>query len=45
MPWATIRNLSAADFKAIFAYLRTIKPVKNQVPFPVPPGAPVSMAH
>jgi len=28
------------DLKAIWAYLRSIPPVKNQVPLPVPPSAP-----
>jgi mono/diheme cytochrome c family protein len=44
MPWPAYRNLSDEDLKAIWAYLRTLKPVKNQVPFPVPPTAPLSMA-
>jgi hypothetical protein len=44
MPWPAFRNLSDVDLKAIWAYLRSLKPVKNQVPFPVPPSTPVSMA-
>lgn len=31
MPWAYFRNLSDDDLKAIFAYLRTIKPVCHNV--------------
>ncbi|HEV3305064.1 MAG TPA: c-type cytochrome [Candidatus Sulfotelmatobacter sp.] len=31
MPWGFFRNLSDADLKAIFAYLRTLKPVKHRV--------------
>ena len=37
MPWYNLAGLSDADLKAIFAYLRTLKPIKNQVPAPVPP--------
>jgi len=39
MPWAWYRNLSDSDLKSIFAYLRTIKPVENVVPSPIPPMA------
>ena len=35
MPWPAIKNLNDADLKAIFAYLRTITPIKNSVPDPV----------
>jgi hypothetical protein len=31
MPWAFFRNLTDDDLKAIFGYLRTIKPVKHRV--------------
>lgn len=37
MPWYSLAGLSDADLKAIFAYLRSLKPIKNQVPSPVPP--------
>lgn len=37
MPWPVYRNLSDEDLKSVFAYLRTVKPVKNQVPEPLPP--------
>ena len=40
MPWQAIGKLSDDDLKAIFAYLRTIPPVKNQVPSPALPAAP-----
>lgn len=40
MPWQNFRELSDADLKAIWAYLRSIPPIKNQVPFPVPPSTP-----
>ena len=31
MPWAVFRNLTDQDLKAIYAYLRTIKPVQHRV--------------
>jgi mono/diheme cytochrome c family protein len=39
MPWADFAQMSDADLKAIYAYLRTIKPIVNHVPEPVPPAA------
>jgi mono/diheme cytochrome c family protein len=35
MPWRAFRNMTDADLKAIFAYLRTIPAVTNKVPDPV----------
>lgn len=40
MPWHVYRNYSDDDLKAIWAYLRSIPPIKNKVPEPVPPKAP-----
>ena len=37
MPWPSYRNLSDYDLKSIFAYLKSIKPVENVVPSPIPP--------
>lgn len=37
MPWYDLAKLNDADLKAMFAYLRTLKPVKNAVPPPIPP--------
>lgn len=37
MPWQVYRNLSDEDLGAIYAYLRTIPPVHNRVPEPLPP--------
>ncbi len=31
MPWASFRNLSDDDLKAMFAYLKTLKPIANRV--------------
>jgi mono/diheme cytochrome c family protein len=38
MPWTNYRNIKDADLKAIFAYLKSTKPVANVVPAPIPPG-------
>jgi mono/diheme cytochrome c family protein len=40
MPWEIYGKMTDDDLKAIFAYLRTIPPVKNQVPLPVLPSEP-----
>ena len=37
MPIADIAGLSDQDLKALFAYLKSLRPVVNQVPPPVPP--------
>ncbi|HWP82870.1 MAG TPA: diheme cytochrome c-553 [Bacteroidota bacterium] len=37
MPWPEYAKLSDDDLKAIFAYLQSIKPIKNAVPDPIPP--------
>jgi Cytochrome c len=34
MPWFVYKNMSDTDLKAIFAYLKTTKPVENRVPGP-----------
>jgi mono/diheme cytochrome c family protein len=38
MPWANFRNLSDEDLRAMYAYLRSIKPVHNRVPEPALPA-------
>jgi hypothetical protein len=38
MPWPMYRNATDADLKAIYAYLRSIKPITNHVPEYVPPS-------
>jgi len=40
MPWQAYREYSDEDLKAIFAYLKSIPPIKNAVPDPVEPAAP-----
>jgi mono/diheme cytochrome c family protein len=37
MPWWVYRNMTDEDLKSIFAYLRTLKPVKHRVDNTVPP--------
>ena len=37
MPWNWYSQLSEDDLKAIWAYLRTIPPIVNHVPDPIPP--------
>lgn len=35
MPWYYIKQLPDSDLKALFAYLRSLKPIENMVPQPV----------
>jgi len=42
MPWQGVAALNDDDLKAIWAYLRTVPAVRNEVPQPVPPGGKVS---
>ena len=37
MPWTNFTNISDDDVAAIFAYLKSTKPVRNAVPMAVPP--------
>jgi mono/diheme cytochrome c family protein len=43
MPWPTLKQLSDEDLKAIFTYLKTLPPIKNKVPQPMPPGTIASV--
>jgi cytochrome c553 len=46
MPWEAFRNLSDDDLRSVYAYLRTIRPIRNRVPDPEPPsGAVVAEAR
>jgi mono/diheme cytochrome c family protein len=38
MPWPDIAKSTDEDLKAIFAYLKSLPPIRNQVPDPVPPN-------
>ncbi|UCG63317.1 MAG: c-type cytochrome [Candidatus Zixiibacteriota bacterium] len=37
MPWQDIGRLSDDDLQAIFAYLKSLKPINNMVPLPIAP--------
>ncbi|NEU07812.1 cytochrome c [Flavihumibacter sp. R14] len=37
MPWQMYNNMTDEELKAIFAYLKSTKPIKNIVPQPLPP--------
>jgi hypothetical protein len=37
MPWSTFRHRSDEDLKSIYAYLKTLKPVKHRVDNSLPP--------
>lgn len=39
MPWQNLVNIKDEDLQAIFAYLKSLPPVKNVVPAPAPPTA------
>ena len=39
MPWRMQANMTDEDLKAMFAYLRTVPPITNHVPDPMPPTA------
>lgn len=38
MPWFSLKDLSDGDLKAMWAYLKSIPPVKNEVPLPSLPS-------
>ena len=38
MPWPAFVQMTDDDLKAMFAYLRQIPPIRNQVPEPLPPA-------
>jgi hypothetical protein len=37
MPWEMFSHMNDDELKAIFAYLKSIKPINNLVPPPEPP--------
>jgi hypothetical protein len=41
MPWQAIAIMTDNDLNSLWAYVRSIPPVNNQVPLPVPPSAPM----
>jgi len=40
MPWFNYGKMSDDDLRSVYAYLRSIPPVHNRVPLPIPPGGP-----
>ncbi len=38
MPWFNLEHLEDEDLKAIFAFLQSLKPIKNLVPAPISPS-------
>lgn len=38
MPWQNFKNIQDEDLEAIFAYLKSTRPVENIVPRPIMPG-------
>jgi mono/diheme cytochrome c family protein len=42
MPWQSFNEMTDDDLRAVFAYLRTIPAVSNQVPDPIIVGQPVT---
>ncbi|HEX2120415.1 MAG TPA: c-type cytochrome [Thermoanaerobaculia bacterium] len=45
MPWQSLNSLNDEDLKAIFAYLRSIKPIHNEVPDAVIAPPPSTHSH
>jgi mono/diheme cytochrome c family protein len=39
MPWMNFARMTDDDLRAVFAYLKSLPPVSNAVPAPIPPGA------
>jgi mono/diheme cytochrome c family protein len=37
MPWFNYREMTDEDLESVFVYTRTLKPISNQVPEPLPP--------
>lgn len=44
MPWQNFSRMSDDDLKAVYAYLRSIPPMKNRVPTPIAPAVEVAAA-
>jgi hypothetical protein len=40
MPWNEIGKATDEDLRAVFSYLKSLKPITNQVPQPVPVSEP-----
>ena len=44
MPWQQYSTLPEEDLKAIWAFLRSLPPIKNKVPDPIAPRCPARAA-
>jgi hypothetical protein len=44
MPWFNYREMTDDDLKAVYTFLRSIKPITNHVPGPLAPPAPAQTA-
>jgi len=42
MPWFNLRDMSDADLRSIYAYVRALGPAGKPIPMSVPPGSPVA---
>jgi len=40
MPWSSIGKMTDKDLRAIFAYLKTLRPIKNMIRSPIPSAPP-----
>lgn len=38
MPWQEIGKMTDDDLRAVFAYLKSLPPIDNAIPAPIPPG-------
>ena len=45
MPWFNYGKMTDDDLKAVYAYLRSIPPVHNRVPDPLPPAGMPATTH
>jgi hypothetical protein len=45
MPWPNVGAMNDDDLKAVYAYLRSIQPIHNRVPEPLPPPSPAVAAN
>ena len=45
MPWPNVGAMNDDDLKAVYAYLRSLQPIRNRVPEPLPPPSPTVAAN
>lgn len=44
MPWFNYRQMTDEDLEAVFTYIHSLKPVRNDVPEPIPPASATTSA-